>query len=45
MPLGDLLRRCRERVQALEREVSQSLSEAEEAVVKRWLAGVAKAGS
>jgi DNA-binding MarR family transcriptional regulator len=38
-----LLRRCRERVQVLEREVSQSLSEAEEAVVKRWLAGVAKA--
>ncbi|TWB10096.1 hypothetical protein FBZ89_13633 [Nitrospirillum amazonense] len=37
-----LLRRCRERVQALEREVSQSLSEVEEAVVKRWLAGVAK---
>jgi DNA-binding MarR family transcriptional regulator len=40
-----LLRRCRERVQALEREVSQSLSKADEAVVRRWLAAVARTES
>ncbi|MBY6262736.1 MarR family transcriptional regulator [Azospirillum sp. 412522] len=40
-----LLRRCRERVQALEREVSEPLSEADEAVVRRWLAGVARSES
>lgn len=40
-----LLGRCRERVQALEREVSGSLSEADEAVVRRWLATVARSES
>ncbi|CAO3426624.1 MarR family winged helix-turn-helix transcriptional regulator [Azospirillum endophyticum] len=40
-----LLRRCRERVQALEREVSEPLSEADEAVVRRWLTGVARSES
>lgn len=40
-----LLRRCRERVQALESEVSEPLSEADEAVVRRWLAAVARSES
>ncbi|WP_042703852.1 MarR family transcriptional regulator, partial [Azospirillum sp. B506] len=40
-----LLHRCRDRVQALEREVSEPLSEADEAVVRRWLTGVARSGS
>ena len=40
-----LLERCRERVRALEREVSEALSEADEAVVRRWLVGVARSES
>lgn len=37
-----LLRQCRERVQALERAVAAPLSEADEAIVRRWLADVAR---
>lgn len=37
-----LLQRCRERVQKLEREVSQGLSKADETVIRRWLVSVAK---
>ena len=39
-----LLQRCRARVRVLEREVSDQLTDADEAVVRRWLAGVAKSG-
>lgn len=37
-----LLRRCRERVQKLERDLSFGLNEKEEAVIRAWLVRVAK---
>ncbi|TSE00208.1 MarR family transcriptional regulator [Mesorhizobium intechi] len=40
-----LLKKCRERVQAIENELTQGLSEAEERAVRRWLVGVATAAS
>lgn len=39
-----LLAECRERVQALERELSRGLDAAEEAAVRRWLVAVATNG-
>lgn len=36
-----LLRACRERVQAIESELTEGLSAAEERAVRRWLVGVA----
>jgi hypothetical protein len=38
------LERCRMRVLALEREVADGLSQAEEAAIRRWLVRIAKSG-
>ena len=38
-----LLRECRERVHAIERELKEGLSSGEERAVRRWLVGVATA--
>src|SRR6201992_2729631 len=38
-----LLQKCRRRVQALEQDLSCELSEADQAVIRRWLTGIAKA--
>lgn len=38
-----LLRACRERVHAIESELTEGLSDAEERAVRRWLVGVAMA--
>jgi DNA-binding MarR family transcriptional regulator len=40
----DMLKQARTRVHALERELSRGLSQAEERIVRRWLAEVAKSG-
>ncbi|NIE81103.1 MarR family winged helix-turn-helix transcriptional regulator [Asaia sp. As-1742] len=40
-----LLRRCRERVQALEREISEPLSETDQIIVRQWLISVARSES
>jgi DNA-binding MarR family transcriptional regulator len=40
-----LLERCRIRVLALEREVGEGLSPAEETAIRRWLVRIAKSGS
>jgi len=37
-----LLQQCRTRVQALEREISGEVSEADLGVIRKWLAGIAK---
>jgi DNA-binding MarR family transcriptional regulator len=39
-----LLERCRKRVHALEREVAEELSPAEETTIRRWLVRIAKSG-
>ncbi|PBC21670.1 MULTISPECIES: MarR family transcriptional regulator [unclassified Mesorhizobium] len=40
-----LLHACRQRVRAIESELTQGLSEAEERAVRRWLVGVAMAAT
>jgi DNA-binding MarR family transcriptional regulator len=40
-----LLERCRVRVLALEREVAEGLSQAEETAIRRWLVRIAEGGS
>ncbi|OBQ73699.1 MarR family winged helix-turn-helix transcriptional regulator [Mesorhizobium erdmanii] len=40
-----LLKKCRERVQAIEAELTEGLSAAEERAVRRWLVGIATADS
>jgi len=40
-----LLLACRERVHAIERELTEGLSAQEEQVIRRWLVGVATAGA
>jgi len=40
-----LLERCRTRVLALEREVAEGLSQAEETAIRRWLVHIAESGS
>lgn len=37
-----VLQRCRQRVQVLERELSQGLSEAEQAIIRKWLVRTGK---
>ena len=39
---GDVLGRCRERVKGLEVDLADGLSEADQATVRRWLAGIAR---
>ncbi|WP_206245601.1 MarR family winged helix-turn-helix transcriptional regulator [Novosphingobium terrae] len=40
-----LLQQCRERVQNLEKEISEMLSEADQAAIRRWLVHVARTES
>ena len=40
-----LLDQCRERVHAIERELTEGLSEAEERAIRRWLVQLARSGS
>ena len=39
-----VLRRCRQRVQVLERQLSQGLSDAEQSVIRKWLVRTGKSG-